>query len=144
MAISSTNPPHKEHPLARIDDIRRRLEGWARWVSERESGGVGYPRRVSWLRVGSGRAGPPGSHGSTANDDAMLIDRAVHALVASHQLLGDTVMLHYAKGYDVKRVASKMGRAESTVRRNLELADVKIQAWLIEQAEHANRNKIAT
>jgi len=119
------------------------LEGWARWISERDSGGVGYPRQVSWLRVGSGCAGQAAGQASTVNDDAMLIDRAVHALIKSHQILGDTVMLHYAKGYDIKRVACKMGRAESTVRRNLELADVKIQAWLIEHAEHASRKKVA-
>ena len=57
-------------------------------------------------------------------------------MAKSHKHLHDTVMFHYAKGYDIKRVACKMGRAESTVRRNLELADVVIQSWLIERQEH--------
>ena len=129
--------------MARIEDIRRRLEGWSRWVSERDSGGIGYPRKVSWLRIGSTGPGQSSSNSSAANDDAMLIDQAVRALRNANQTLGDTVMLHYGKSYDIKRVAAKMGKAESTVRRNLELADVKIQAWLIEYSERKNQHRIA-
>ena len=77
------------------------------------------------------------------DEDAQLTDQAVKAMAQSHKHLHDTVMLHYAKGYDIKRVACKMGRAESTVRRNLELADVVIQSWLIERQEHNARHRIA-
>ena len=121
--------------MARIEDIKQRLERWSRWVNERGTSGVGYPRQSSFLRIASGvKVGSMVVTG--VDEDATATDKAVHSLMGEHSHLHMTVMLHYAKGYDIKRVAAKMARAESTVRRNLELADVAIQAWLVDrQAE---------
>ena len=127
--------------MARIEDIKHRLERWSRWVNERDSGGLGFARKVSWLRIGSTRPGQ--STTSLADTDAMTTDQAVRALEDASRILFDTVICFYGKGYDYKRTAREMRRAESTVRRNLELADVKIQAWLIEHEERKNQHRIA-
>jgi hypothetical protein len=121
--------------MARIEDIKSRLERWSRWVNERGASAIGYPRQSSFLRVGSsGKAGSMVCSG--IDDDAAQTDKAVQSLMGARSHLHMTVMLHYAKGLDIKRVAAKMARAESTVRRNLELADVALQAWFVDrQAE---------
>lgn len=120
--------------MARIDDIKQRLERWSRWVNERGASAVGYPRQSSFLRVSTGvKVGSMVVTG--VDEDATITDKAVHSLMGAHSHLHMTVMLVYAKGYDIKRVAAKMARAESTVRRNLELADVAIQAWLVDRQQ---------
>jgi DNA-directed RNA polymerase specialized sigma24 family protein len=123
--------------MARIEDIKNRLERWSRWVSERGAQAVGYPRQASFLRVSTGvKVGSVVATG--VDEDASNTDKAVHSLLGAHSHLHMTVMLHYAKGYDIKRVAAKMARAESTVRRNLELADVAIQAWFVDRQQTNN------
>lgn len=120
--------------MARIEDIKQRLERWSRWVREQGTLSAGYPRQSSFLRVTTGvKVGAVVFTGT--GEDAVLTDKAVKSLMGVHSHLHRVLMLYYAKGYDIARVAANMGRAESTVRRNLEQADVLIQAWFVDRAQ---------
>lgn len=120
--------------MARIEDIKQRLERWSRWVREQGTHSAGYPRQSSFLRITTGV--PVGAVVFTGTDeDAVLTDKAVKSLMGLHPQLYKAVMLYYAKGYDIARVAAGMGKAESTVRRNLEQADVAIRAWFVDRAD---------
>jgi hypothetical protein len=111
--------------MARIDWVRQRLEVWARWARERESGSLGYPKRSAFLRVGSGAMGSQ----ALSDGDASLTDTAVQSLRFTHPHLHKTLMHYYVQGLDIKRVAKIMVKAESTIKANLEASDHILSAW---------------
>lgn len=112
--------------MARIDWVRQRLEQWARWSRERESGALGYPKRAAFLRVGSG-----GGMGSQAlsDGDASLTDSAVQSLRFTQPHLHKTLYHHYVEGLEIKRVATIMRKAESTIKAHLCESDRAIALW---------------
>lgn len=118
--------------MARIDWVRQRLEAWARWARERESGSLGYPKRSAFLRVGSG-----GAMGSQAlsDGDASLTDSAVQSLRFTHPHLHKTLRHYYIDGLDIKRVATLMHKAESTIKAHLEASDHALSLWLVARQE---------
>jgi hypothetical protein len=112
--------------MARIDWVRDRLEAWARWARERESGALGYPKKSAFLRVGSG-----GSMGSQAlsDGDASLTDTAVQSLRFTRPHLHKTLTYYYVQGLDIKRVAALMHKAESTIKAHLDASDHALALW---------------
>lgn len=112
--------------MARIDWVRQRLEAWARWACESEAGALGYPKKSSFLRVGSG-----GAWGSQAlsDGDASLTDTAVQSLRFTHSHLHKTLTHYYVQGLDIKRVATLMHKAESTIKAHLEASDHALALW---------------
>ena len=111
--------------MARIDWVRQRLEAWARWVRERESGSLGYPKRSAFLRVGSGAMGSQ----ALSDCDASLTDTAVHSLRFTHPHLHKTLTHYYVQGLDIKRVATLMHKAESTIKAHLDASDHALALW---------------
>lgn len=120
--------------MARIEGIRHRLENWARWCAKVEGGALGFPTTNTLARL-AGRGSGYTTVVPTNDVEAAETDEAVKSLqfVRSHLYL--VLTLHYAKGLEIHKVAREMGRAESTIKRNLEDADAAIQAWLVEKAE---------
>lgn len=116
--------------MARIDWVRQRLEAWATWARERESGALGYPKKSAFLRIGSG-----GSMGTVAlsDGDAALTDTAVQALRFTHPHLHKTLRHYYIDALDIKRVAKLMARAESTIKAHLEASDHALAVWFHER-----------
>lgn len=113
--------------MARIDWVRQRLEAWARWSRERESGALGYPKKSSFLRVGSG-GGAMGSQ-ALSDGDASLTDTAVQSLRFTHPHLHKTLTHYYVQGLDIKHVAKIMQRAESTIKAHLDASDHALALW---------------
>lgn len=113
--------------MARIDWVRQRLEAWARWARERESGALGYPKKSSFLRVGSG-GGAMGSQ-ALSDGDASLTDTAVQSLRFTHPHLHKTLTHYYVQGLDIKRVATLMHKAESTIKAHLDASDHALALW---------------
>lgn len=111
--------------MARIDWVRARLEAWARWARERESGSLGYPKRSAFLRVGSGAMGSQ----ALSDGDASLTDTAVQSLRFTHPHLHKTLTHYYVQGLDVKRVATLMHKAESTIKAHLDASDHALALW---------------
>lgn len=120
--------------MARIDWVKQKLENWSRWHSQRDAGALGYPSRTSFERfvVGSG------SRESVIpiNDiDASETEEAVNSLrlVKSHLYL--TLTHIYVKGWDIKRTAKALVKAESTIKAHLGDADHALAAWFNDRAE---------
>jgi hypothetical protein len=111
--------------MARIDWVRQRLEAWARWVRERESGSLGYPKRSAFLRVGSGAMGSQ----ALSDCDASLTDTAVQSLRFTYPHLHKTLMHYYVQGLDIKSTAKIMVKAESTIKAHLEASDHALALW---------------
>lgn len=118
--------------MARIESIRQRLRNWAAWAIKRDSGGMGYPTiNILAKQMGGGH-----SDGIPVNDvEAAETDSAVQSFKYTRSHLYLVLTLHYIGNLQLKEVALRMGRAESTVKRNLEDADAAIRDWLVEQTE---------
>lgn len=126
--------------MARIDYIRHRLERWARWCAQQDSGGLGFPSQTAFVWLGAGSGGYRESVIPISSIEAQETDQAVQSLrfSASHLHL---VLVHtYVHGLPRHLVARKMGRAESTISQNLGDADRAIDRWLQDKA--AQREKM--
>lgn len=120
--------------MARIDWVKRRLENWARWCAQQETGALGFPRQSTFARL----AVPSGTAEATVPImalDASEIDDAVQALRFTQSHLYLVLTLTYAKGLPRHLVAKRMARAESTISANLEAADRAIARWLDDKRE---------
>jgi DNA-directed RNA polymerase specialized sigma24 family protein len=128
--------------MARIEHIRQRLENWARWSQERDAGGSGYPRVNILAKVGGtdnwGRNSIP-----TNSIEASETDDAVRSLQLTRSHLYLTLTLHYAKGLPIHQVSTRLHKAESTIKRHLEEADLAIERWLQGRAEARRNARVA-
>lgn len=115
--------------MARIEWVRHRLENWARWSQQSESGALGYPKQTAFARMAPSR-GRNESSVPVADLEASETDDAVKSLQFTQSHLYLALSLTYAKGLPCYQVAKRMGRAESTVKRNLEDGDRAIARWL--------------
>jgi hypothetical protein len=117
--------------MRRIDWVRDRLENWARWSMQREDG-LGYPSQSAFARLGV-----PSSKGSdyvpTNNIDASEINDMVNGFRLSRSHLYLVLQLHYAKGYQINRVAKMMSKSERSIREHLCEADAAIAFALSEK-----------
>ena len=121
--------------MARIEHIRLRLENWARWSAKRDSRSLGYPSQSAFARMRASSASRD-SHIPVSDLDACEIDDAVRSLQLTRSHLYLTLTLHYARGLPLHQVASRMGKATSTIKHNLQLADHAIDLWLQAKREH--------
>lgn len=126
--------------MARIDGIRMRLENWARWCARSDGKSLGFASTNMLYRMAPPE--PSGSRESVipTNDiEAAETQRAVDSLRYTRPHLHVCLIWHYARGYEIKRVALHMCKAVSTVKRNLEDADRALEQWLTDQAEERRR-----
>lgn len=122
--------------MARIEWVRDRLENWARWHAQRSVGALGYPKASAFARLaGKGRRAEAVI--PIDNVDASLTDDAVQALRWTRPHLYLTLTHIYVHGWDVKRTAVALCRAESTVQGHLGQADDALAAWFRERARRA-------
>lgn len=120
--------------MARIDWVRRRLENWARWCAQRETGALGFPKQSTFARL----AVPSGTAEAVVPVialDASEIDDAVQSLRFTQSHLYLVLTLTYVKNLPRHQVAKQMSRAESTVSANLGDADRAIARWLDDKRE---------
>lgn len=124
--------------MARIYWVVQRLEEWARWCGQGDSGGLGYPSQSAFARLG-GRGSRAESVVPTISIQASETNDAVDSLKAGQRHLYDVLTMIYAKGLPRHIVAKRLCKAESTVKRNLEDADHAIAKWLGERKEMQDR-----
>lgn len=126
--------------MARIEWVKHRLENWARWCAQQESGALGFPKQSAFVRM----IAPSGNYDAAVpvlSIEASETDEAVKSLQLTQSHLYLALTLTYAKSLPCHRVAKQMGRAESTVKRNLEDGDRAIARWL--EDKKAARDKMA-
>ena len=126
--------------MARIEWVKQRLDNWARWAVQREQGTLGYPKQSVFARM-AGRGRRADTVIPIDVVDASVTDDAVQALRWDKPHLYLTVMHIYVHGWDIKRVACHLCRAESTIKAHLEQADHAIAAWLDAKAVERERQR---
>lgn len=128
--------------MARIEWVRTRLENWARWCAQQGNSGLGYPTQTAFARLGG-----KGTRSDVAIPilalEAAETDQAVKALRWTQPHLYKMLTLLYAQGLPRHQVAIQMGKAESTVKRQLEDADHAIARWLQERKAQADDRRAA-
>lgn len=81
--------------MARIEWVKQRLENWARWVVQREAGGMGYPRRAVFTREMGVSASTEWMSLPIDDVDAERTHRAVESIRLMHSPLWLVVQCHY-------------------------------------------------
>jgi hypothetical protein len=113
--------------VARIEDIERRLQNWARWVHGAGSGGLGYGS--TWnTEAGSSRfreAVIP-----TVDCEASATNEAIEALDAT---LRQTVRQVYLTGDSGSIDAAKLGVSEATVKSRIWDVHRRLSRWFTER-----------
>ena len=131
--------------MARIDWVSTRLAIWGAWKARREDSGLGYPRTNILLSMGGGGAGGYRETVVPINElEAAETDRAVESLklVKSHLYL--TLQYIYVRNTGIRLCAQRMGRAESTIKAQLEQADAEIARWFDAKREAAEAKRSFT
>lgn len=121
--------------MARIDYIKYRLDNWSLWKVRESSGGLGYATQSVFLSE------PVDGHkelmGTIEETDAVLTNQAVESLRPGRLHLYQTLQLIYIDGIGIKATALRMGRAESTIKANLDQSDHALSVWFRDHAEVA-------
>lgn len=128
--------------MARIEWVRHRLERWAVWCSQQDAGALGFPKQSAFARLG-GKGSRAEAVVPISSIEAAETNDAVESLKGRQSHLYLVLTLIYAQGLPRHTAAKRMGRAESTVKRNLEDADHAIARWLGERKEMADKLKAA-
>ncbi len=126
--------------MARIERIKQRLDNWALWKARLNSSGLGYhTRNVLAVDVFS-----RGSYNGVAiphfEEDASEINEAIESMKPCKQHLHDTLHHIYIMDLGIKQTARRVGKAESTIKAQLEAADHYIDQWL--QAKATERDRV--
>lgn len=120
-------------PMARNEDMERRLLNWARWRSGLASGGLGFASVSMEARV-DGDGYDAQAVIPTIDVDASVMDTAVLAL-PSH--LRATVEMVYLAGGTMRRKAERLCCAEATIKTRIWEAHRVLSAWFADRAARA-------
>ena len=128
--------------MARIEWVRLRLSNWALWKERESSGGLGWHSQAAFLAEASTDRYRE-SIIPVDDVDASLTNTAVESLKLTRSHLYLTLQYIYPQGKGVKQTARIMGRAESTIKAQLDEADRALQEWFNARAE-MRRNSFTT
>lgn len=118
--------------MARIEWVREKLENWSRWCALRDGGALGYPKQSAFAALG-GRGHRAEAVVPIDALQASDTDDAVASLKECHGHLHQVVFLIYGRSVPRHQVAQRLGKAESTIKRNLEDADAVLARWFMER-----------
>ena len=127
--------------MARIDWVKQRLDNWALWKEREARGGMGFYRTTSFLRLAVDRSHHDALLSSVDDVEAQETDRAVSSLLAGHPQVHRTIVLIYVEDKGIRTTALMLGRAESTVKANLERGDHLLAAWRRERADEKEQRR---
>lgn len=118
--------------MARIEWVRCRLENWAMWKVREASGSLGFATSSSLLREANN--GYRESIIPIDDVDASVTNDAVESLKPARPHLYQCLQAIYVKDTGIRGAARLLGKAESTVKAQLEAADHALSAWFNERA----------
>lgn len=119
--------------MARIEWVKLRLNNWALWKERESRGGLGFATRSVLLCESSSSYRE--SVIPVDEVDAGVTNSAVEALRPGRVQLWQVLQLIYVQGVGIKEAARRAGRAESTIKAQLEQADHALSAWFGERTE---------
>ena len=125
--------------MARIERIKQRLDNWALWKLRLNSSGLGFhSRNILAIDVFS-----RGSYNGVAiphfEEEGKETDEAIESMRDGKQHLHDTLHHIYIMDLGIKQTARRVGKAESTIKAQLESADHYIDQWLQDKAAERDR-----
>jgi hypothetical protein len=119
--------------MARIEWVKTYLNNWACWKVKQDSGGLGFPSQSSFLK----EAATSGYREAIIpiNDcDASVTNDAIGSLKPERAHLYECLYCIYIHDLGVRRTAARLGKAESTIKAQLDQADHAISVWLTARA----------
>jgi hypothetical protein len=119
--------------MARIEYIKHRLNNWALWKARESAGGLGFAKQSVLLSEAVDRyreASMP-----VDDTDGQLTNTAVEALKQPRPHLYEVLQLIYIAGIGINATSRRLGRAESTIKANLEQADQALSVWFLERSQ---------
>ena len=119
--------------MARIEYIKNRLNNWALWKVRQNAHGLGFAKQSVLLKEPND--GYRESRMPVDEVEAGQTDAAVESLRAGRSHLYLTLQLVYVQGIGHREAAKKMGRAESTIKANLDAADHALREYFNAKAE---------
>lgn len=127
--------------MARIEWVQQRLKNWAMWKAREDGGGLGYPSQSSFMNThvdgGYREAIIP-----IDDCDASVTNDAVESLRPGRPHLYAVLQCTYVKSLTARESALHLGKAESTIKALLCVADQALATWFIER--HAKKEKSFT
>lgn len=119
--------------MARIEWIKHKLDNWALWKVREACGGLGWATQSVLLanRVDESRDTPL----PVDENEARQTDQAVESLKLGRGHLYMTLKHIYIDGIGIKATARQLGRAESTIKAQLDQADHALRDWFNAKAE---------
>lgn len=127
--------------MARIDWVKHRLENWAIWKERESRGGLGYATQSVLLSDPVDRTREIAL--PVDEQDATVTNTAVESLRNGRGHLYLVLQCIYIGGIGVRETARKMGKAESTVKSNLDQADHALSQWFGERADRQRAEQAA-
>lgn len=112
--------------MASDDYIKTRLNQWAEWSLQRDSGGLGFPRECSYTRM-QARSGSAGFMSPDIDVDAMEIESAVSELPEPFRT---TVRVFYIAPGTIEQKARDLGIHRTRVYSRIERAHTMILGWI--------------
>lgn len=126
--------------MARIPDMDRRLNNWARWRAGGRSGGLGFAS-VNLAKAFEDRRSDREAIIPTSDVEAEITDRGVLALPSD---LRATVEQCYLYGSSIASKCRRLACSEATYHARIERAHRALSAWLTEReaAARAQRERM--
>jgi hypothetical protein len=132
--------------VARIEWVKARLDNWARWVTQRDSGGTGYPKQSAFARAAGSATSTDTAVIPIDDIDASRTHDVVERLHWERQELWLTLQCHYIgspwakanrrRPMSTDEAAGLMSITRRTVQARLELADA-VLAGMLQQRERS-------
>lgn len=126
---------------ARIEDMDRRLDNWARWLAGGRVGGLGFAAVNMLAAMGGDRGRYREASIPTSDCEGAETDAAIKTLPAE---LIQTIEVHYLSGLGVAAQAVRLGVTPATVRVRLCRSHGLLQTWFADQAQQrrAQRERV--
>lgn len=120
--------------MARIEWVKQRLDNWALWKAREAGGGLGFASQSSFL--GEFDATRYRESVIPVDDvDASVTNEGVEALKPARTHLHDCLVCIYLEDRGITGTARQLGKAESTIKAQLEQADLALSVWFIQRHE---------
>ena len=124
--------------MARIEEIERRLQNWARWKAGMRSGGMSYAR-IDLEAAQGGRDGYREATIPTSDCEADETERAVAALDGPLRAAVEVVYLMQHKS--ARWHAARLCVSEPTVKDRIWKAHRAISHWLTDRQQQARQER---
>lgn len=128
--------------MARIEWVNQRLHNWALWKEREGRGSLGFYTASAFTKMVVDTSGYRELMNTVDDIEAQVTDEAVQSLLSEHAHLHRTLVLIYLNDTGIRRAASMLSCAESTVKARLEQADQQIATFLRLRAQSRESQRV--